>query len=172
VTRVETRISRADQVRLIIGFVIQPFTAAALGFMIFPLVDWSARALHGGQSIRGAFHGAIAFALAVGIAAFLVTVCGVVPIVLMCLERGPLTRKQVLLLGAALGNAPGAIVVLLALITGNVSGASSSWPLETLRALAMGSLFGLSGAALFWAVSIRRSSGLTGPPPHDIQPLG
>jgi hypothetical protein len=152
----ETRISRADQIRLIIGFVVQPFAASVLGFAIFPLVEWSRHALHGGQSTRDALHGAIAFGLGAGMVAFFVTVCAVLPIVLMCLERGPLTLKQVLLSGAALGNAPGALVVFLSVVTGQqASGASWFWSVEALRALAIGSLFGLAGAALFWAVSMR-----------------
>ena len=137
------------------------------------MVDWTGRALHGGLSTRDAFHGAIAFGLGAGMVAFVVTVCGALPIVLTCLERGPLTLKQVLLSGAALGNAPGALIVLLSFVTGqSASGASWFWSIEALRALAIGSLFGLTGAALFWIVSIRRSTGLTCRRPHDIQPLG
>jgi hypothetical protein len=105
--------------------------------------------------------------------AFFVTVCAALPIVLMCLERGPLTLKQVLLSGAALGNAPGALIALLAFVTGQgANGASWFWSIDALRALAIGSLFGLTGAALFWAISIRRSTGLTCRRAHDIQPIG
>jgi hypothetical protein len=143
-----------DQVRLLIGFVVQPFAAAAIGFTIFPFVEWSRRALHGGGTSGDPLRAAVGFGLAAGIVGFLVTVCGALPIVLLRLERGPLTLKQVLLSGAALGNAPLTIIGLLALVTGNVSAASSFW-LDALRALAIGSLFGLAGSALFWAVSIR-----------------
>jgi hypothetical protein len=166
----ETRISRADQIRLIAGFVVQPFAASALGFAIFPLVDWSR--LDGGRIVDPS-GAAIGFGLGAGMVAFFVTVCGVIPIVLMCLEHGPLTLKQVLLSGAALGNAPGALIAGLAFVTGQgASGASWFWSIEALRALTIGSLFGLTGAALFWTVSIRRSTGLTCRRSHDIQPLG
>jgi hypothetical protein len=155
VTRLESRISQADQRRLLTGFVVQPFAAAALGFAIFPLVEWSGNALDGRPTFE-LLRPAIKFALAAGIAGFLVTVCAALPIVLSRLERGPLSLRQVLVIGAALGNAPLAIIVLLSIVTNQkISGISWLWLAGALRGLAMGTYFGVAGAALFWAISVR-----------------
>ena len=139
----------AKEMRLFAGFVVQPFAAAILGFVAFPLIDLTLEG--GGTTDR--LGAAVSIALAAGLAAILVTVCGAFPVVVWFLKRGPLRLKQVLWGGVILGNLPFAVIVPLAIVTNNVS-ADASW-LGLIRSLAFGALFGVVGAALFWAISIR-----------------
>jgi len=142
----------AQEMRLFAGFVVQPFSAAVLGFIAFPLIDLTRTALEGGGT-TDAMRAAISVGLGAGFAAFLVTVCGAFPVVVWLLKHGPLTLKQILWGGVILGNIPFAIIVPLAVMTNNVN-AGASW-FGLIRALAFGALFGVVGAALFWAISIR-----------------
>ena len=123
------------ELRLFAGFVVQPFVAAGLGFLCFPLVERSGRALYGGTT-DDATRAAVSFAAGVGIVAFFVTLCGAVPAVLWCLKRGRLTLKHVLLGAVGLGNVPFAIIVPLASATpprgpggsGRPAPSGRSWP--------------------------------------------
>ena len=136
--------------RLFAGFVVQPFAAAILGFIAFPLIDLT---LEGGGATDDPIRAAISIGLGAGLAALLVTVFGAFPAVVWFLKRGPLTLKQILWGGVILGNLPFAVIVSLAIVTNNVS-AGASW-LGLFRSLAFGASFGVVGAALFWAISIR-----------------
>lgn len=139
----------AQEMRLLAGFVVQPFAAAMLGFIAFPLIDLT---LEGGGT-TDPIGAAISIALGAGLAAIFVTVCGAFPVVVWFLKRGPLRLRQILWGGVVLGNLPFAVIVLLAIVTNNVSAGTSL--LGLLRSLAFGALFGVVGAALFWAISIR-----------------
>jgi hypothetical protein len=145
--------SRAQEVRLFAGLAVQPFVAAAVGFMMFPLIEWSNSALRRGTS-GDLVDGAVAVAAGAGLAAFFVTLLGALPIVVWRMRRGPLTLRQVLLGGALLGNLPFAVIVPLAAAAGG-SGAGWFWPLGAIRALAVGAVFGMAGAAVFWAIAVR-----------------
>ncbi len=152
-TTIQSRVlTAAQEMRLFVGFVVQPLSAAILGFIAFPLIDFTQSAIEGGRP-TDPMRAAISIGLGAGFAAFLVTVCGAFPLVVWLLKRGPLTLKQILWGGAILGNLPFAVIVALAVLTNNVN-VSASW-LGTLRSLALGALFGVVGAALFWAISIR-----------------
>ena len=148
-------LSVAQEMRLFAGFVVQPFAAAILGFTTFPLIDLSGRALYGGVA-TDPMAAAVSIALGAGFAAFFVTLCGAFPVVVWLLKRGPLTLKQILWGGVILGNVPFAIIVPLAAITSSTD-AGATWfgPIAMVRALAAGAMFGLAGATLFWAISIR-----------------
>jgi hypothetical protein len=67
-----------EEMRLLAGFVVQPFLAAGVAFMIFPwlLLDRAGRTLAGG-SPADPTAAAVSVALATGIAACLVTLFGV-----------------------------------------------------------------------------------------------
>lgn len=142
----------AQEMRLLAGFAVQPFSAAALGFITFPLIDFTQRTIEGGAT-TDPMGAAVSVGLGAGLAAFLVTVCGALPVVAWLLRRGPLTLRQVLWGGVILGNLPFGVIAALAVITNNVSAGASF--VGILRAFAFGSLFGAAGAALFWAISIR-----------------
>jgi hypothetical protein len=149
-------LSAAQEMRLFTGFVVQPFAAAVLGFIAFPLIDISGRALYDGRAPTDPMDAAISIALGAGFAAFFVTLCGAFPVVVWLLKRGPLTLKQVLWGGAILGNVPLAIIVPLAAIARSPD-ADASWfgPIAMVRAVSVGAIFGIAGATSFWAVSIR-----------------
>ena len=138
--------------RIFYGLLVQPVSAAILGFLAFPLIDVTQRAIEGG-STSDPMQAAISVGLGAGFAAFMVTVCAALPVVAWLLKRGPLRLKQVLWGGALLGNLPFAVILLMSFLTNNI-GAGASW-LGLLRALTFGALFGVVGAALFWAISIR-----------------
>ena len=137
--------------RLFIGLAVQPFAAAGLGFLSFPLVDLSNRALGRGVP-SDPIDGAISFAAGIALVALIITVGGALPAVAWYLKHGPLTLKRILLSGTALGNVPFAILVPLA-----GGGSSATWwgPAAAVRALAAGTFFGLAGALLFWAIAVR-----------------
>ncbi len=141
--------------RLLVGFLVQPFAAAALGFVTFPLIEMTGRALYGGMS-ADLLDAAVSVATGAGLAAFLVTQGAALPTVAWLLSRGPLTLRQVLWCGVALGNIPFALIVPLAALTRAADG-GSTWfgPLAVIRALTAGSIFGLAGAMWFWLIAVR-----------------
>jgi hypothetical protein len=103
-------LSSKDELRLFAGLAVQPFVGTALAFISVPLVDYSGRALYGGFPADSG-DAATSFAFGVSIVAVCVTVCGALPTVLYLLKRSPLTLKQVLVGGVALGNAPFILMV-------------------------------------------------------------
>lgn len=141
----------AEDTRLFAGFVVQPLAATVLAFLAFPLID------PGGLPIY-LMARKISIALDAGFAAFLVTLFFGFPLVVWLSNRGPLRLKQILACGAILGNVPYAIVGLLAVtaVTRDAD-AAATWfgPLAIARALAIGTIFGMAGGALFWVISIR-----------------
>jgi hypothetical protein len=161
------RVSPADEMRLFAAFAVQPFVAALMAFAAFPVVDYTGRSLYGGRPIDPA-DAALSFAFGTGVVALLVTIFAAFPLVMWLLTRGPLARAQTLIAGGILGNLP-AIVILLALVvqrSGDGVGAGSLWeltygPAGAVRALTIGSCFGLAGAAVFWRLAGRRLSGRT-----------
>jgi len=145
-----------SQPRLLLGLAVQPVVAAVLGFLSFPLIDFSGRLLEPGFPVDRLDAGmAMAFGLA--IAATLLTLFGALPAVAWCLSRGPLTRTQTLLAGAILGNVPFAVIVPLA-YAHESSRLATFWPVGALRALVFGTFFGLAGAAVFWMILTRSLS--------------
>jgi hypothetical protein len=155
-------LSSKDEIRLFAGLAVQPFVGAALAFLSFPLVDYSGRALYGGFP-ADTVDAAISFAFGVSIVALFVTVCGALPIVLYLLKRGPLTLKEVLVGGAALGNAP-FILVVAGIVASQVARGTMSSEVGHLwyglpgaiRSTAISSFIGLGSAAVFWVVAGRR----------------
>jgi hypothetical protein len=124
-----------------------------LGFVIFPIVDYTDRALHGGAPTN-ALDAATAFAFGSAIAAGIITLVFAFPILAWRLNRGPFTLREVLWWGIGLGNLPLAIIAILsALNSGPPSSPSGS--IIALRAMVAGSVFGLTGAATFWAIAVR-----------------
>ena len=60
-------LSRADELRVLLGLAVQPFVTALLAFISFPVVDYTDRYLHGGRPFD-AVDAALALATGVGIA--------------------------------------------------------------------------------------------------------
>jgi hypothetical protein len=165
-------LSSGDELRLFAGLAVQPFVAAALAFMLFPVVDYTGRPLYGGFP-ADPVDAAISFSFGVGIVALAVTVCGAVPTVLYLLKRGPLSLKKVLVGGVVLGNAPFILVVTAVFATQVARGTMSPdigrlfYGLQgVVRAIAIGSYIGVGSAAVFWLVA----GGRTGAASHTGAP--
>jgi hypothetical protein len=152
------RLSPVGQLRLVAAFALQPVVVAALSFVVFPLVDYSGRALYEGTPSHPV-GAALSFAIGAGLVAFVVTV-GAVPIVSWLLSRGPLSANQVIIGGAVLGNVPFALTVMAIVVTQAVRGTMPSdvghlWygVAGAIRAVALGSFLGTASAAVFWGVA-------------------
>jgi hypothetical protein len=159
----ETRtLSPRAELRLVAAFVITPPAAAVVMFVIY-LGLWygGARTVFEGTPIDP-IDSAGALALGVGIIAVVVTIFGAVPSVTWLIRRGPLSLRKLLVLGAALGNAPFAAIVAGILVTHLVKGTPSPYAARlwfglygAVRAIALGLVIGMVSATVFWAVAIR-----------------
>ena len=142
------------QGRVAIAFLLVPFVSAAIGFLLFPLVAFGI----GGRP-ADMLDGAIAFGLGMGIASIFVTGFGAFPLLVWLLKRGPVTLFHTLVAGAALGNLPGALIVIRLLSLGHgweeVFVGGRDWALGAFRAVLFGSAIGLVSAAVFWVVAGR-----------------
>ena len=131
--------------RIMGALVLQPFVAAAAGFLAFPLVD----AMNGFSLTNGA-EAAISIAVGTGLVAFFVTVCGSLPIVAWLRDRGPVTFGQVMMGGVALGMIPVLVLWTLAIV-------SAGGP--QLGGLLRGAIFattvGTVSAGVFWLMAHR-----------------
>jgi hypothetical protein len=146
-------------VRLFAAFAILPFVAGVLAYFGSPLFVRSLDNQTGGSS-SGFEPG---FALATAFVALVVTVLGAVPLLSKMQSRGPITFKQCLLAGIALGNAPFFIVCLLMVIVhlfvGSPIDTSRMWYGTTgaIRTITTSTLMGAALGSVFWVVGIRKS---------------
>ena len=85
----------AEENRLLLGLVAQPFVAAALAFSLFPLVDYTGRMVYGGGRAVDLMDAAPGFAIMAGVVASFVTGLVAYPGILWLLKSGPLTRAVV-----------------------------------------------------------------------------
>ena len=133
--------------RLFAGLAVQPFWAAIVAFFSFPLLllDRAGQTLAGGVPADPT-DAAISVALGTGIVAAVVTLVGVAPTALWVVKRRFVTLAQALLFGLGFANVP----VVVGAAAAGVYGPSGA-----LRAVVFASLIGVSGAAVFWGVSIR-----------------
>jgi len=141
-------LSSTDERRVFFGLLIQPPFAAALTFLAFPLIDATGRPLYGGSTPAPA-DAALSVALGVGLVATLLTVLCVFPTVVWVMKRTTVTLGRAALIGAMFGNIP---VVIGSALAGNYGLAGA------VRASVFGTLLGVSGATLFWALAIRGRS--------------
>jgi len=144
------------------AFLLVPFASAAVGVLVFPLVAFGI----GGRA-ADMLDGAIAFGLGMGIASIFVTGFGAFPLLVWLLKRGPVTLRQSLLAGAALGNLPVILIVIRLLSMGagweEVFVGGRDWLFGAIRAVLFASTIGLASAAVFWVVAGRQLRGeLTG----------
>ena len=147
--------------RLLVAFVILPPLDAVLGCVVFPLLWWL------GVRTPGLADPLVAARAFVPVAAFIgltVTVAGAMPVVFTLIRRGPISLRQALLAGLALGNAPLAVIayatILLAfghVATGTISEhlvPVSELVAGALRLIAIGSAYGVITAVVFWVVGV------------------
>ncbi|HET9360522.1 MAG TPA: hypothetical protein VFO58_12290 [Vicinamibacterales bacterium] len=146
-------LSPAGEARVILGFAVQPFVTGLLGFGLFPVVDYTGRALYGGRPVD-ALDAAISLGAGVGIAGLLVTLFAF-PTLMWLLKRGPVTRRHALISGAVLGNVPGALIVSLLAISRFRQGVMPGLgdltygPAGAIHAIVLGSFIGVTAAAVF-----------------------
>jgi hypothetical protein len=141
-------LSPAEEMRVLGGLVVQPFVAAGLAFVTFPLLLLDRE----GQTLAGGFpadvtDAALSVAMGVGIVAGLVVLVGVLPVAVWLMKRRDLTLKKTLMFGLGFGNLP---YVLLGVAVGGTYGVAG-----LLRGVMFSSLIGLVGAAVFWLISIQ-----------------
>lgn len=123
----------------------------------------------GGVDPTGA---AASVAVAVGILAFLVTVAGALPAVLWLAGRGSLRFRQLLALGAGLGNLPLLLIIAAATVVNLLAGTLErgrelyEFDATAVRVL-IGVLFGTAGATVFWVVAVRGTELEDHDPTHD-----
>ena len=151
-------LSADAQGRVAIAFLLVPFASVAAGVTVFPLVAFGI----GGRP-ADMLDGAVAFGLGMGLASIFVTGFGAFPLFVWLSKRGPVTLAHTLLAGAALGNLPGALIVIRLLSMGRdwdaVFLGGRDWALGALRAVMFGSTIGLVSAAVFWMVAGRTLRG-------------
>jgi hypothetical protein len=138
-----------DVKKLAAGLAVQPLLATALAFIFFPLflLDGNGQTLAGGRP-TDITDAAVSVALGTGLVAAAVT-GGVLPIALWVTTRFQLTLLDALLFGLGFGNLA---YLLLALMTGG----RTYGPGGFVRGLAFSSVLGAAGAAVFWAITLRR----------------
>ena len=153
---------------MLIGFAVQPFFAALLGFVTFPALDYIAHLRWGGRP-GDPWDAAMSVALGAGLVGLFVTIIGALPLLAFLLSRGPISRRQVFTSGVVLGNIPFAIIALLVASHGTPgtppmgSSQLTGDPLDLVEALAFGSFFGAACAGAFWLVAGRHVGAGTTP---------
>lgn len=140
-THAPRTLTAAEEMRLCVGFVAQPFVAGVVAFVSFPFLMLG-RAQSGTDDQTGA---AVSVGLGTFVLAIGVTLVVVVPTAIWVLKRRALTFKRALLCGLAIGNVPVAI-------GGALAGFAEP---GAVGAVVFASLIGVTGAAVFWAISIR-----------------
>jgi hypothetical protein len=149
--------------RLLLAFALMPAISTLLAFVVFPTLRF-VRERAEFQVVVGTDHGSYVLAVLTGLVAVIVTVAGAVPVFYALLKRGPISLKQTLLAGLALGNAPFVVITLATIMfalmhvaAGTISEHLAPLPdlvAGNLALIAAGSLLGVTSAAVFWAVAI------------------
>lgn len=141
---------------MLVAFFAQPLAVAILVFILFPLIDYSGRPLHGGRP-SDPIDAAAAVAFGAAFAAVFVVAFIAAPLFVWLQRRGRVTLRHALVAGAILGNLPGVLIVAAAAITGagNEPGLAglTYGLLGALRAVTIGAIIGTASAAVFWWMS-------------------
>jgi len=150
-------------VRLLLAFALMPVINALMAFVAFPTMQ-ALRERGEFDVVVGSDHGAYILAVLTGLTAAIVTIAGAVPAFYTLVKRGPVSLKQTLLAGLALGNAPFVVITLVTMMfalmhvaAGTISDHLAPLPdliAANLALIAIGSFFGVVSAAIFWAIAI------------------
>jgi len=174
------RLSTAEELKVGLGLMVQPFAAGLAAFFLFPFMEWSDRAIYARQGIvyrsGDVMDSAIAVAVGMGLAAIPVTVLGALPSLVWLLRRGPITRTQTFLAGALIGNVPLFLGFILAWLSGPGNSPPPSFAslppppavLTLGRSVIFISAVGLASAAVFWLVAGRHLAQPADTPPSII----
>lgn len=145
-----------DESRLVVAFLLLPVVNVSVAFVGALIIQWVFD-----LGWADPLDAAVAFTMAVGIAAVLVTGVCALPIVLAFIAWGPVSFRQLVIAGAVLGNVPYALGTLLAFVNLGRGPLSPGPGQETfgiqrvMMAIALGSLMGVQSAATLWIVGIR-----------------
>jgi hypothetical protein len=157
---------------MVAGFALVPLVAGALSFVAFltmlpppPLprrvIAGSRVASSGGSS---SIDKAVAAAAGAVLLAVPVTVLASVPAVTWLARRGRVTLRTSLLAGAALGNAPFVVPLIVGLLYQFAHGTLPDNPADlwhaaagTFRVIASGCFVGAGSAGAFWLIAMRGS---------------
>jgi hypothetical protein len=137
----------AEEMRVLVGVAVQPFVAAVLGLITFPvfLLDRNGQTLAGG-SPSNVPDAAGSVAAGVGLVALFVTVVGALPTAVWLMKRRRISLLEALAFGLGFGNLPFAFGALIA-GTHGIAG--------FIRGAAFSSLLGVAGAAVFWYIALQ-----------------
>jgi hypothetical protein len=155
-------LSPRTELRMVAAFALMPLAAGVLMAGLCLALWGTGYDIFEGGRPRDPMPAAVSLGMGAAVIAVVVTVFGAVPAVAWLAGRGPLSLRRLLVLGAALGNAPFAIIVLGVLgtqlakgtLTRGVGGAWFGTP-GAVRAIVVGLILGMSSAALFWFIAVR-----------------
>ena len=143
-----------QQMRVLIGLAAQPLVAAAAAFVLFPWLDRTAAAagVYQGRA-SDPMGAAVSIAAGAAMMAVFVVVFGALPVIAWLAPRRPITLPSALIGGALLGNAPAAVILLLAAVN-HAFAANASWSVRAIaRTVIFGALVGMACATVFWIVA-------------------
>jgi hypothetical protein len=157
-------LTREGELKVFLGFAAQPFAAALIAFVLFPVVAITGRGLYWGYP-TDMLDAALSFAFGVGVAALAVTVFAALPVFLRLLRRDHISQADVVCWGALLGNIPSALIVLS--LGAQLWRSGTSVGLDNLtygapgaaRAIILGSVVGAGSASVFWWIAGRHLPG-------------
>jgi hypothetical protein len=152
------------ELRMMAGFVAVPPTAGILVSASCAMLWKAGVDLFPGGIPADVAATAASLGIAAAFAAFFVVIFGALPIVGWVSRRGPLTLRRVLLVSAALANAPFILIVIGAVISRVISGypsgeLSALWHQWTgaARTIGFALLAGVGSGVVFWFVGVRGS---------------
>ena len=143
--------------RIVGGLAVVPPVIGVLTFFVFLAL---ARIQVLPHTPSNPIHSARALGIAVGMLAAVVTALAAFPAVVLLGERGALPLPKLLRLGALLGNLPLVLIIVVATLVNLYSGTLDRGrdlyhPVGSFVRVMIGLACGLTGAAVFWFVSIR-----------------
>lgn len=138
--------TQSDQRKLVAGLAVQPFLAAAVAFVSFPLL----LVRRSGETVYASSNAAGSMAFSVGLVVFILAASLGLPVSLWLMKRGPVSLTRSLLIGLILANLP--------ILPGYIFAGTNDVAAPLLRSLTFSSLIGLIGSATLWLIAFRRPS--------------
>ena len=144
--------------RLSLAFFLQPFLCAVLGFVLFPVLA----STHPGRT-QDPLQAAIVFGVLTGLVGALITGGAAYPTFQYLTKRRSLSATETVLLAAAFGNIPAAIVIVGSMLRADGASmpdvVSGAW-----RAIVFGGDIGATCGVAFWLIAGRHIGPSTIPP--------
>jgi hypothetical protein len=151
--------NRLSSLRMVVGFALVPVTAALIAVPLYAVMFGTGLFAPGAPINTG--DAAIGLGSGVAFLAVLMTAFCAIPAVNWLSDRRLLSLPRVILLGAAIGNVPFAVIVTGVVAVHLARGTFSTdvgqlWygTVGALARVAMGLIVGVSSAGVFWFVAI------------------